>query len=360
MKRFFASATLALGLGLGSYGAAATAAPLEIGYLPIIPAAQLFIAREEGALPSEGGAPKLVQFQSGPALVQALLAGQLDIAYVGIGPALVARGKGADVKVVASNIVEQVSFVAMGDLAPYFASGDAGTAFARFAKDKGRQPVIASYPKGAVPEAALQYWLRNRIKADPNSLKLITQGESQIQQALLTGAIDGAAILEPTVTTVLTRAPQARVVARGNDLFPRQPGAVLLVREKLIREQPAVVQALVARHVAATRLLDTQPAKAAPAVQKYVGGGRLPVDIVEKAIRNSKGQFVADPNTIIPATLVLQKFQADTGTLEGPPVDVTKLFDTQFYDAAVKSAASPAKAAPTNAAPSAGKPAAVR
>ena len=360
MKRIFASATLALGLGLGSYGAAATAAPLEIGYLPIIPAAQLFIAREEGTLPAEGGAPKLVQFQSGPALVQALLAGQLDIAYVGIGPALVARGKGADVKVVASNIVEQVSFVAMGELAPYFASGDAGSAFARFAKDKGRQPVIASYPKGAVPEAALQYWLRNRIKADPNSLKLITQGESQIQQALLTGAIDGAAILEPTVTTVLTRAPQARVVARGNDLFPRQPGAVLLVREKLIREQPAVVQALVTRHIAATRLLDTQPAKAAPAVQKYVGGGRLPLDIVEKAIRNSKGQFVADPNTIIPATLVLQKFQADAGTLEGPPVDVTKLFDTQFYDAAVKTAAAPANAAPAKAAPAAGKPAAVR
>ncbi len=46
---------------------------------------------------------------------------------------------------------------------------------------------------------------------------------------LLTGAIDGAAILEPTVTTVLTRAPDSRVVARGSQLFPNQPGAVLLV-----------------------------------------------------------------------------------------------------------------------------------
>ena len=91
MKRFFASAALALGLASASLQTAA-AAPLEIGYLPILPDAQLFIAREQGALPAEGGPPKLVQFQSGPALVQALLAGQLDIAYVGIGPALVARG----------------------------------------------------------------------------------------------------------------------------------------------------------------------------------------------------------------------------------------------------------------------------
>ncbi|WP_296554884.1 ABC transporter substrate-binding protein [Pigmentiphaga sp.] len=332
MKRFIASAALVLGFASAAFQTAA-AAPLEIGYLPILPDAQLFIAREQGALPTEGGTPKLVQFQSGPALVQALLAGQLDIAYVGIGPALVARGKGADIKVVASNIVEQVSFVAMGDLAPYFASGDPATAFSRFAKDKGRQPVIASYPRGAVPEAALQYWLRNRIKVDPASFKLIYQGEAQMQQTLLTGAVDGAVILEPTVTTVLTRAPKARVVARGSDLFPHQPGAVLLVREKLINEKPELVKSLVAAHIAATRLLDTDPAKAAPLVQKYVGGGRLPVDLVEKSIRNSKGQFEADPNAIVPATLVLQKFQSDSGTLEGPAVDVAKLFDTRFYDA---------------------------
>ncbi|VCU69120.1 alkanesulfonate transporter substrate-binding subunit [Pigmentiphaga humi] len=331
MKRVLARLALTLGLATAA-AQSASAAPLEIGYLPILPAAQLFITLEQHALPAEAGAPKLVQFQSGPALVQALLAGQLDIAYVGIGPALVARGKGANIKVVASNIVEQVSFVAMGDLAPYFASGDAATAFARFAKDKGRQPVIASYPKGAVPEAALQYWLRNRIKVEPSSFKLIYQGEAQMQQTLLTGAVDGAVILEPTVTTVLSKAPKARVVARGSDLFPKQPGAVLLVREKLINEQPALVRSLVAAHVAATRLLDTDPAKAAPMVQKYVGGGRLPLDLVQKSIVNSKGQFEADPNAIIAATLVLQKFQADTGTLEGPAVDVAKLFDTRFYD----------------------------
>jgi NitT/TauT family transport system substrate-binding protein len=107
----------------------------------------------------------------------------------------------------------------------------------------------------------------------------------------------------------------------------------LLVRDKLIREQPEVVKALVKAHIAATKVLETNPAQAAPFVQKYVGGGRLDVALVEKAIRNSKGQFTANPNTIIPATLVLQKFQAETGTLEGAPADATKLFDTRFYDA---------------------------
>ncbi|CAN5594926.1 aliphatic sulfonate ABC transporter substrate-binding protein [soil metagenome] len=333
MKKLLAAAAVVLA-AIASHTAQA-AEPLEIGYLPIIPAAQLFVGYESKTLPEALQAAKLVQFQSGPALVQALLAGQLDVAYVGIGPALVASAKGAPIRVVASNIVEQVSFVATGNLAPYFGNGSATDAFARFAKANGRLPIIASYPRGAVPEAALQYWLRNRIKADLASVQLIYQGEAQIQQALLTGAIDGAVVLEPTTTTVLSKLPQARVVARGSELFPHQPGAILLVREKLIREQPALVKALVKSHIDATRLLDTNPARTAPQVQKYVGGGRLETSLVEKAIRNSKGQFEANPNTIIPATLVLQKFQSETGTLEGPPADVRRLFDTSFYDAAV-------------------------
>ncbi len=266
-RKLFTAAVIAAATSLAPAHAAPPA--LEIGYLPILPDAQLFVALEEGTLQAKGApAPKLVQFQSGPALTQALLAGQLDVAYVGIGPALVASAKGAGIKVVASNIVEQVNVVALGALAPYFASGDPATAFARFAKDKGRKPVIASYPKGAVPEAALQYWLRNRLKADPASLELIYQGEAQIQQSLLTGAIDGAAILEPTVTTVLTRAPDSRVVARGSQLFPNQPGAVLLVRDKLIAEHPEAVQQLVDAQLAATAQLRDDPARAAAHVQK--------------------------------------------------------------------------------------------
>jgi len=333
-KLYIAAALVAALVGapaVSPTAALAAGTPLEIGYLPILPDAQLFIALENGALKTANlEAPKLVQFQNGPALTQALIAGQLDAAYVGIGPALVASAKGADIKVVASNIVEQVSVLALGPLAPYFASGDTATAFDRFAQDKGRKAVIASYPKGAVPEAALQYWLRNVLKADVNNIDFVYQGEAQIQQSLMTGAIDGAAVLEPTTTNVLRRQSDARVVAKGSQLFPKQPGAVLLVREKLIREHPDTVLALVRAQIDATKLLRDDPAKAADYVRKYVGGGRLPADLVEEAIRRSHDQFEADPDVIINATKQLQDFQAQLGT-QAQRADVDGLFDTSFY-----------------------------
>ena len=312
--------------------ASRAATSLEIGYMPIIPVSQAFVVLEGDTLAKAGVTdPKLIKFQNGPAIVQALLAGQLDMAYLGIGPAMVARAKGADIKVVASNIVEQISVIALGELAPYFAEGTKRSAFERFTADKGRKPVIATFPRGSVPETVLQYWLRNQLAIDPAAIETIYQGAAQVQQALLTGAVDGAAILEPVVSIISSKLPAARVVAQGSQLFPNQPGAVLVVRDKLLKEHPQLVQALVAAHVQATEQLKTAPETAVDAVRKYVGGGRLSRDIVLQSLRNSQQSFEADPNAILASTRVMRDFQTEIGTLK-TPVDLDTLFDTSVYD----------------------------
>ena len=311
----------------GAHAASTT----EVGYMPIIPDSQVFVVLGGQTAQNPLAHTKLIEFQDGPEIVQALLAGQLDAAYVGIGPVMVARSKGADLKVVATNIISQISFLALGDLAPYFKDGSPQTAFERFAKDKGHKPVITTFPRGSVPDIVLQYWLHQVLKVSPDSVSVIYQGAAQAQQALLTGAVDGAAILEPIISTVLARQPDAQVVADGSTMFPNQPGAVLAVREKLIQQNPALVQQLVAAQVQATQLLRDEPDKVAPAVQKYVGGGRLSPQIVLASLKRSHDQFSADPHRILKATQEMYDFQRQMGTLKGT-LDVASLFDTQFYD----------------------------
>ena len=70
---------------------------------------------------------------------------------------------------------------------------------------------------------------------------------------------------------------------------------------------------------------------AAKPVQKYVGGGRLKIELVEQAIQNSNRRFVADPNYILDGTREMHDFQNDIGTLKAP-VDIDELFDLQFYE----------------------------
>ena len=320
--------------------AAAADKSLEIGYMPIIPVSQAFIVLENNTLKDAGVSdPQLFQFQNGPAIVQALLAGQLDVAYLGIGPAMVARAKGADIKVVAANIVEQISMVALGKLSPYFDKGDAKTAFARFKKDNGRKAVISTFPRGSVPDTVLQYWLQKQLGMSRDEIKdnidIIYQGAAQVQQSLMTEAVDGAAILEPVVSIVRDRKSDAKVVASGSAMFPHQPGAVLVVRESLIKNRPELVKALVKAHIAATNELRNDPAKAEKAVGKYVGGGRLPAKIVLTALKNSRDQFQADPSSIIDGTRAMRDFQASQGTLKAS-VDLNTLFDVRFYNELTK------------------------
>lgn len=310
---------------------ATNAVPTEIGYMPILPDAQLFVGMENGAIRQAGIAPKLVSFQNGPAIVQALASGQLDIAYFGIGPTMVARGKGADIRVVASNIVEQISFIALGDLAPYFENGDPSTAFARFKDDHDRPAKVSTFPAGSVPQTVLQYWLDNKLHNDSDDLQQIYQGASQVQQSLLTDAVDGAAILEPIISIVEKQQPDAQVVASGADMFQNQPGAVLAVRAAYLEAHPDVVARLVATHVKATKALNQQTPQAIDAVSKYVGGGRLPRDVIKTAIAHSNGHFAADPHQIIKATQRMYDFQKQQGTLSAD-LDIDSLFDTSFYD----------------------------
>ncbi|TAM96222.1 MAG: ABC transporter substrate-binding protein, partial [Rhodanobacteraceae bacterium] len=181
----------------------------------------------------------------------------------------------------------------------------------------------------SVPAAALQYWLRKQIHAGPDAIRAVYQGENQVVQALLTGAVDGAAALDPAIDIVMARRPDARIVVEGSRLFPGQPGAGLLVRESLIKKDPQYVRELVAAHIQATQLLRDHPRQAAVAVQKYLGGGRLSEAIVLQSMKNVV--YDADPHRLEQNTKTLYDFQSHIGVLKKPLV-VHDLFDTQIYD----------------------------
>ena len=322
----------ALVLAIASWGSAqAEPVKVEIGYMPILPVSQLFVSEGEGWLVEAGIEASFVQFQQGPAMVQALSAGQLDIAYFGIGPAMVARANGVDIKVVASNIVEQISFVARGQLPAFFAeASDPAAALAAFHEATGRPVRIATFPEGSVPDTVLRYWLIEQIGADLDDVEVLYMGSSQVQQALLTEAVDAASILEPVVTLVTQQLDDAEVIVAGGEMFPDQPGAVLAVREGLIEAHPELVQRLVGVHVRATEVLRNDVARAAPHVRFWVSGDRLPLETVVTAIERSRDSFQADPTAIQASTRVMHDFQRAQGIL-GTEVPLDELFDVRFF-----------------------------
>ncbi|MGB8713934.1 MAG: ABC transporter substrate-binding protein, partial [Onishia taeanensis] len=178
---------------------------LQVGYMPILPVAQLFVMEGEGWTEEAGLDLELTRFSSGPAMVQALASGELDVMYFGIGPAMVARANGVPLKVLAASIKEQIGLVARGDFAGEFENATAQEAIAHFTKTQGRKPKIATFPKGSVPDTVLRYYLTQQLGLSLDSVDIVAMGADRVQQALLAGAVDAASILEPILTTVQER-----------------------------------------------------------------------------------------------------------------------------------------------------------
>ena len=195
---------------------------LKVAYIPILAMSQLFVIVGEGWAKEAGLDLQLTRFSSGPAMVQALASGGYDVAYVGIGPAMVARGSGLDLRVVAANGVNQRELDRGRGVRGRVRGGGepGGGVCGKFHRQtSGRAVRIATLPKGSVPDTVLRYWLDEVAHVAPGDVQVLGVGEDRVQQALLAGSADAASALEPILTVVQERVPSARIlVGRGGDV----------------------------------------------------------------------------------------------------------------------------------------------
>lgn len=326
----------ALAIGLLAHSGASADTKLKVAYIPIMPMAQLFVMEGEGWTKEAGLELELTKFSSGPAIVQAIASGDFDVMYFGIGPAMVSRANGVPIKVVAGNGIEQIALIARGEFAKTMsAAASPAEGVRKFTEDNGRKPRIASLPKGSVPDTVFRHWIVRMAGLSEDDIDIVGMGAGKVQQAMLAQSVDAASILEPIVTIIKDRLPEAQIIAAGSDMLEKQPGAVLAIRENVIAEKRDAVAKLVDLHVRATNLINQDPDLAAKHIHASLGQGLLPLDVIERALQSEISNFAADPNAIIPATKVMHDFSAEIGTLK-KPVPLDELFDVTFYQQVTK------------------------
>jgi len=324
---------LAVGLVLAASAAKADTT-VRLGYIPVMGVAQVFVADGEGWFKEKGLDVKFAGFESGPNMIQALASGTLDVYVAGLAPLLVARAKGQDVRVVAATVVEEMGVAAGPALAPFFPSGK-GTAagFKAFREKNGRPAKLATQPIGSGPNATLQYWLWEQLKADRADIEIIEMGIDATQRAILTGAVEGGNIREPALTIAQRQNPNIKLVATGADMFPNFPGVVVAVSGAFADKNPKAVEDLVRLVIRATKLLEADPARAAPEVGVGLGKGLVPNDVVLAALKSPQTRFTSDPRRIVESTAKLQDYQVKLGALaKALPLD--GLFAIDVYERA--------------------------
>jgi NitT/TauT family transport system substrate-binding protein len=307
-------------------GGGAAPVTVRLGYLANITHAPALIAVKNGyftqALGS-AGTLKTSTYSSGTQETTAILAGQLDAAYVGPNPAINAWQKsgGTAIKIVSGAATGGASIV----VKPAISSA---------AQLKGQS--LATPSLGNTQDVALRYWLKQQGLATSAtgggdvSVKP-TKPNSAAVLEFKSGQIAGAS--EPSPYDV-------QMVQDGGKVLLSEPGVttVLMVTQSFLSAHPAIVADLLKANIQAINYIKANPSAAAAAANDELAaytGKPLKAKVLDPAFKEIT--FTLDPDA---ASLTEDAQQAvSVGLLK--PVDLTGIFDLGPLNALLTAADQP-------------------
>jgi NitT/TauT family transport system substrate-binding protein len=316
----------------GGTGSAAASSPVTVrlGYLANITHAPALIAVKNGYFTKElgsAGTVKTSTFTSGTQETTAILAGQLDAAYVGPNPAINAwqKSNGTAIKIVSGAATGGASIV----VKPSITSA---------AQLKGQS--VATPSLGNTQDVAARYWLKQQ------GLTTSTTGGGDV--AIKPTAPNSAAVLEfksGQIAGASEPSPyDVQMVQEGGKVLLSEPGVttVLMVTQSFLSAHPDIVKDLLKANLDALNYIKSSPDKAEQVANDELAaytGKPLSSKVLDPAFKEIT--FTADPD----AASLTQDAQQATAVGLLKPVNLNGIFDLDPLNAILKAADQPAVSA---------------
>jgi len=275
---------------------------LSIAYKPIFPFLQYLVMDERGYLSDVGPDIEATNFANqGLNIVSAYSDGDVDIAFIGVTPAIRMKHKDIPGKVTAANQTGGFAIVTNNEFAALYEE-HGGDAFEAFREKNGRKFRFSTFPKGSVAYVLLRQWLDTELGVGTDHVETENMaGLGPVRRSLLSGNADGTLIMEPIPTMLDAQdAPFQRITHTG-EFMQGAPGGITFMHDRLWDENPGVAKDVLRAHARATELINEQPAEAADAVSSAFGD-RLSTKLSERAIRSPVSNYVTDPKSITTGT----------------------------------------------------------
>ncbi len=239
---------------------------VRIGYFPNVTHAVAMVGLEQGFFAKALGPDAAIEakvFNAGPAEIEALFAGEIDLGYVGPGPAITGfvRSKGRALRIVAGSAMGGASLIVRAD------------AGIQSAKDLSGKK-LASPQIGNTQDVALRTFLREAgLKtadrggtvtvlpvANPDALSLFARKE-----------LDGAWVPEPWASVLRLQAGGKELVDERS-LWPKWkfPTTVVVVSSRFLADHRSLVSRWLDGQHEAVRWLNEHPSEAQAVVNRAI------------------------------------------------------------------------------------------
>jgi len=304
---------------------------LSVAFKPPFPFLQYHVMNQEGYFEQLDPDIEATNFANeGLTIVSAYSDGDIDLAFMGITPAIKMKSKDVPGKVTAANHKNGFVVFAHEDFAALWDEHGAN-AFRVFREKNGRKFKFSTFPKGSVAFILLHYWLREELGISPDLVDIEPMaGGSPVKRSLLSGNVDGTVIMEPIPTALEQRgAPFERITWAGS-FMSGQPGGIMFMHDRLWDDHPDIAKSVITQHSRATETIQERPAIAAEAVSK-AKGDKLPTKIARKALRSKASNYISDPAQITESTQLFAAQMEELGQIESG-VSTDKLFEQSLYD----------------------------
>lgn len=294
---------------------------LNFGYQPSTHQIAYMTAAEKGWWKEDlapYGITKINEFQfpTGAPEMQGMMAGSLDVAYVGAAPAITALSQGLDAKIVTPVQINGSSLVLRPEY-EYKSPEDL----------KGLK--IATFPTGTIQDTLLREWLRSNGLDPEKDVTILGMTPGDAVTAI--SAKQVAAIFLPHPSpTVVEKEGNGRIIVHSGEMSPNHACCVLLVSGKLIRENPDLVEQIVKTHIKAT---EYNKANVEEAAQIYSNKTTEDLDTVQTSLKEWDGSWITDPAMIEGSVVDYSKIQYELNYTQ-KPLTAEEIFDTSFYEKA--------------------------
>src|SRR5919199_1094448 len=232
---------------------------IRIGYFPNINHAQAVIGLGRGDFQKILGNNidvKTQIFNAGPAAIEGLLANQIDVTFVGPGPAIngYVRSDGQALRIISGVASGGAVFVVRNDVGINSAQDLANKKFAT--------PELGNTQDIALRNYLLDNGLNTKEKG--GNVEVLTAKNSDIVTLFLTKQIDGAWVPEPWGET-LVKEGGGKIFIDERDLWPPEGKFVtahIIVRPDYLQNNPDVIKKLLEAHIDEANWINSNKAAA--------------------------------------------------------------------------------------------------
>jgi len=223
--------------------------PPNIVHMPPIIAAELGLYKKAGI------EANIVSLGDGTKVFRALLAGNIDFGLTPGAPTIIGISNGANVKALSANLPKfEASLVVRDNI--------------KTMEDlKGKR--IGIQEPGGFSDILSRAVLR-AAKIDPKEVNFVSIASEDVP-ALVANQVDTAILHVEQEMFAKTKVPSLHAIARMWELQPKTLYTFLSTTEKIIKEKPQIVQAVVSANIEATRIMYTDRAKIIPILVKRTG-----------------------------------------------------------------------------------------